>query len=116
MAGGSIRSVLELSGYKNISAKNIGSPNKLQTARVCIQALNFIHNYYDKEKINLLKLKLIIYCKVRKTGIKYVGQLLKSIDTNIKFNCLNNLVRKKEFRYICNKLIISCNLLLSRQG
>jgi small subunit ribosomal protein S5 len=75
VAGGSVRSVLELSGYRNISAKNIGSPNKLQNARVCIQALNFIRSYYDKEKIDSLKLEPTIYYKVRKTGIKYVGQL-----------------------------------------
>jgi small subunit ribosomal protein S5 len=84
VAGGSVRSVLELSGYRNISAKNIGSPNKLQNARVCIQALNSIRSYYDKEKIDSLKLEPTIYYKVRKTGIKYVGQLLESIDNDTK--------------------------------
>ena len=39
IAGGSLRPVLEISGIKNISAKQIGSNNLLNNARACIKAL-----------------------------------------------------------------------------
>ena len=39
IAGGSLRSVLEVSGIKNISAKQIGSNNLLNNAKACINAL-----------------------------------------------------------------------------
>lgn len=107
VAGGSIRSVLELSGYRNISAKNIGSPNKLQNARVCIKALNFIQSYYDKEKINFLNLELVIYLKLRKQGIDYVGQLFEFSKLDSKFNC-------RDCQDVRNRLVISCNLILSK--
>ena len=39
ISGGALRVVLEISGIKNISAKQIGSNNLLNNARACISAL-----------------------------------------------------------------------------
>ena len=38
-AGGATRTVLELAGYKNVSAKQLGSGNLLNNARCTIKAL-----------------------------------------------------------------------------
>ncbi len=40
IAGGSVRSVVELAGIKDISAKMLGSNNKLENVRCAIQALS----------------------------------------------------------------------------
>ena len=44
IAGGSLRSVLEVSGIKNISAKQMGSNNLLNNAKACINALQKLKN------------------------------------------------------------------------
>jgi small subunit ribosomal protein S5 len=40
IAGGAIRKVLELAGVKDILTKNLGTDNKLNTAKVTVQALS----------------------------------------------------------------------------
>lgn len=40
IAGGSVRTILELSGIKNIVAKSIGSANAINVARATLQALS----------------------------------------------------------------------------
>ena len=54
IAGGSVRTVLELSGIKNVLAKQFGSTNILNNAKVTILALNKLN-----EKIQLGKLQCI---------------------------------------------------------
>lgn len=44
IAGGALRIVLEVSGIKNISAKQIGSNNLLNNAKACIIALQKLKN------------------------------------------------------------------------
>lgn len=39
IAGGAVRTILELGGLKNIVAKSIGSPNPINVARATLQAL-----------------------------------------------------------------------------
>lgn len=40
IAGGAVRTILELGGLKNIVAKSIGSPNPINVARATLQALS----------------------------------------------------------------------------
>ena len=54
IAGGSVRTVLELSGIKNVLAKQFGSTNILNNAKVTLLALNKLN-----EKIQLGKLQCI---------------------------------------------------------
>lgn len=56
-AGSSIRTVLELSGIKNIIAKRFGSNNLLNNAKTTIMALKFLH-----KKINIKKKIFNKYC------------------------------------------------------
>jgi len=42
IAGGSVRTILELSGLKNIVAKSIGSPNAINVARATLDALSLL--------------------------------------------------------------------------
>jgi small subunit ribosomal protein S5 len=53
IAGGSVRTVLELAGIKNIVAKQFGSKNLLNNAKATILALSLL-----KEKIELEKSKI----------------------------------------------------------
>ncbi|HVN67240.1 MAG TPA: 30S ribosomal protein S5 [Candidatus Sulfotelmatobacter sp.] len=45
IAGGSVRTVLELSGVKNIVAKKIGSANAINVARATLNALQLLKKY-----------------------------------------------------------------------
>lgn len=47
IAGGSVRTVLELAGIKNILAKQLGSKNPLNNARAAIDALENIRAFAD---------------------------------------------------------------------
>lgn len=47
IAGGAVRTVLELAGVKNILAKQLGSNNPLNNARAAIDALESIRNFAD---------------------------------------------------------------------
>jgi small subunit ribosomal protein S5 len=65
IAGGSVRTVLELAGIKNILAKQFGSSNMLNNARATIQALKNLN-----EKIELGQAqssqKYLFYQKIMK--------------------------------------------------
>lgn len=47
IAGGAVRTVLELAGVKNILAKQLGSNNPLNNARAAINALESIRTFTD---------------------------------------------------------------------
>jgi small subunit ribosomal protein S5 len=47
IAGGAVRTVLELAGVKNILAKQLGSSNPLNNARAAINALEGIRTFSD---------------------------------------------------------------------
>ena len=46
IAGGSIRTVLELAGIKNILSKQLGSNNLLNNARATVQGLSTLRSYH----------------------------------------------------------------------
>ena len=52
LAGGSVRTVLELSGIQNISAKQLGCDNLLNNARATVVALKSIKNQNIFNKVN----------------------------------------------------------------
>jgi small subunit ribosomal protein S5 len=47
IAGGAVRTVLELSGVKNILAKQLGSSNPLNNARAAVDALESLRTFDD---------------------------------------------------------------------
>lgn len=47
IAGGAVRTVLELSGVKNILAKQLGSQNPLNNARAAINALSSLRTFKE---------------------------------------------------------------------
>jgi small subunit ribosomal protein S5 len=53
IAGGSVRTVLELAGVKNILAKQLGSSNLLNNARAALNGLSRLRTFHEisKEKI-----------------------------------------------------------------
>lgn len=57
IAGGSVRTVLELGGIKNILAKQFGSSNILNNAKATILALNQLNEKIDLGKIQSLRKK-----------------------------------------------------------
>lgn len=58
IAGGSVRSVLELAGISDIVAKSIGSPNAINAAKATINALSSLRSLEDEEKIREKKLNV----------------------------------------------------------
>ncbi|TGG86932.1 MAG: 30S ribosomal protein S5 [Aphanocapsa feldmannii 277cV] len=50
IAGGSIRTVLELAGVKNVLAKRLGSKTPLNTARAAMAALDSLRSHRDAAK------------------------------------------------------------------
>jgi small subunit ribosomal protein S5 len=50
IAGGSIRTVLELAGIKNVLAKRLGSKTPLNNARAAIEALSALRTHKDAAK------------------------------------------------------------------
>lgn len=50
IAGGAIRTVLELSGIKNITSKNLGTNNKVSVAKCTIEALNLLKKIEKKRE------------------------------------------------------------------
>ena len=65
IAGGSIRTVLELAGIRNILAKQFGSSNILNNAKTTILALNLLNEKVELGKYQSTK-KQIFYDKVMK--------------------------------------------------
>jgi small subunit ribosomal protein S5 len=57
IAGGSVRTFLELGGIKNILAKQFGSSNILNNAKATILALNQLNEKIDLGKIQSLRKK-----------------------------------------------------------
>jgi small subunit ribosomal protein S5 len=47
IAGGSVRTILELAGVKNILAKQLGSSNPLNNARAATDALTRLETFND---------------------------------------------------------------------
>lgn len=50
IAGGAVRTVLELAGVKNILAKQLGSDNPLNNARAAINALETLRTFSEVAK------------------------------------------------------------------
>lgn len=50
VAGGSVRSVVELAGIRDIVSKSMGSPNKLSVARATLAALEKVKVISSREK------------------------------------------------------------------
>lgn len=50
IAGGAVRTVLELAGVKNILAKQLGSSNPLNNARAAVDALETLRTFADVAK------------------------------------------------------------------
>jgi len=65
IAGGSVRTVLELAGINNILAKQYGSSNILNNAKVTILALTQLNEKIELGKFQSLRKKLF-YDKVMK--------------------------------------------------
>lgn len=51
IAGGAVRTVLEVAGIKNVIAKQLGSDNLLNNARACVCALNNLTTKSEVEKL-----------------------------------------------------------------
>ena len=65
IAGGSIRTVLELAGIKNILAKQFGSNNILNNAKTTILALNLLNEKVELGKYQSIR-KQLFYDKIMK--------------------------------------------------
>jgi small subunit ribosomal protein S5 len=57
IAGGAVRTVLELSGVKNILAKQLGSSNPLNNARAAVDALESLRTFDEVAKDRDLSVK-----------------------------------------------------------
>jgi small subunit ribosomal protein S5 len=58
IAGGAIRSVLELVGIKDVVAKSLGSPNSINTARATINALLSLRDKDEEEELRAKELRV----------------------------------------------------------
>lgn len=63
IAGGSVRTVLELAGFQNILAKQFGSSNILNNAKATILALNFLNEKVELGKYQSIR-KQVFYEKI----------------------------------------------------
>lgn len=55
IAGGAIRTVLELSGIKNVLGKQLGSKNLLNNAKATVSALSELNQKVETAKFQLLQ-------------------------------------------------------------
>jgi small subunit ribosomal protein S5 len=58
IAGGSVRTILELSGMKNVVAKSIGSNNAINVARATLSAMTALKSQEAEKKIRGKELKV----------------------------------------------------------
>ena len=58
IAGGAVRTVLELAGISDVVAKSIGSPSAINTARATVQALSNLKKQDDEEALRGKKLDI----------------------------------------------------------
>jgi len=58
IAGGAVRTILELCGLKNVVAKSIGSPNAINVARATLSALGALKIQAQEETIRGKELKV----------------------------------------------------------
>ena len=58
IAGGAVRTILELGGVRNVVAKSIGSANAINVARATIDALSSLKTYEDEVKLRGIQLKV----------------------------------------------------------
>jgi small subunit ribosomal protein S5 len=58
IAGGAVRSILELAGLKNVVAKSIGSNNAINVARATLQALTSLKQYDKIAELRGKELKI----------------------------------------------------------
>lgn len=58
IAGGAVRTVLELAGMKNVVAKSIGSNNAINVARATLAGLTSLKNLEKEEKVRGKELKV----------------------------------------------------------
>jgi small subunit ribosomal protein S5 len=65
IAGGSIRTVLELAGIQNIFAKQLGSQNILNNAKATIEALKSLNAKIELGKVQSIR-KQIFYSSLLK--------------------------------------------------
>jgi small subunit ribosomal protein S5 len=65
IAGGSVRTVLELAGIKNILAKQFGSNNILNNAKTTILALTLLNEKVELGKSQTVR-KQVFYDKIMK--------------------------------------------------
>jgi small subunit ribosomal protein S5 len=56
IAGGAVRTILELAGISDVVAKSIGSPSAINTARATIEALSHLKKIDDEEAVRGKKL------------------------------------------------------------
>lgn len=68
IAGGSVKTVLELGGFKNVIAKQFGAKNVLNNAKATIQAIIILN-----EKVELGKLKSSYLNLFYRTRMKTIG-------------------------------------------
>ncbi len=59
IAGGAVRTVLELAGVKNILAKQLGSGNPLNNARAAVSALSSLRTFRDVAKAREVPLETL---------------------------------------------------------
>jgi small subunit ribosomal protein S5 len=58
IAGGAVRTILELCGLKNVVAKSIGSPNAINVARATLSALGALKTKEKEEAVRGKELKV----------------------------------------------------------